>query len=705
MKICFITPEFVTENYYAGGVSQLFYRIAKWLVGQGHCVHVIVHAKSNGIFDYQGIRIHRLAIKHLGLARALNRFFLGRLGGPLYWLAYSFDVYRYLRKLNSFEHFDIIESVNYHVPGLVTLIFLKVPHVSFAGSYQAVWTRVMRQKINLDLKMQNALEALYFRLSKHLYISSDCAKNMIIKALKIKNIKVIWPVFYQEINVLDDSIYKERLEDKPYLLFVGQMRLHKGVHILAQSLPRVFEKFPAAHAVFVGSDTKTPLGPSMREYIRSQNSAYHDRLIFIDTCPKEKLYPLYQHARLVVLPSLVDDLPITLIEAMGFARPVIGTMGASFDEVLEEGKNGFLVSSGNPKALAEKICEVWPRQDLEKIGEAARQKSKEFMPQNSAQALLDYYEEVITGMSGKNKKNISSPVPLVQTASTRPKVYFIVSKPWGSMSMSGYQISEQLSKYNIRSSVVSIQEGCEKLKEIKESIIIFIKFIDNAALDIFRRNNNVIIWHIVDELCFNANMENANIVDGVIVPNKHTESEYKEKFKATQFAAIYEHRDPRWQFNYASRYSLVYIGSDYSENIAKEYLSIRELKVEFIDAKTDGAKYDLFKIPLKYSCHFSVRNKNSIVFKYKPCTKLAAAAATNSNIVLSKDYSNIELLDSSYPYYTTSDLESVKEIVKYSKATYGGDVWNKGLAMMAEVREKISVETTTKSYIEFFKRF
>ena len=395
MKICLITPEFVTENYYAGGVSQLFYRIAKWLTEQGHCVHVIVHAKVNEIFKYQGIHIHRLAIKHSGLVKALNYFTFNKLGGTIYYFIYSFDVYKYLRKLQSLENFEIIQSVNYHIPGLFTLIFLKVPHLSFAGSYQAVWTRVMYRKLNFDLKIQNALEALYFRLSKYLYISSECAKNMIVKDLKIKNIKVIWPVFYQEVTTLDDSIYRENLSGKSYLLFVGQMRLHKGVHILAKALPQVLAKFPESYAVFVGSDNATPLGPSLRNYIRSQNANFKERLIFIDSCSKEKLYPLYQHARLVVLPSLVDDLPITLIEALGFARPVIGTQGASFEEVIEEGKDGFLVAADDPQGLAEKICAVWPRQDLAKIGECAKQKAKKFAPQITGQELLDYYQEII----------------------------------------------------------------------------------------------------------------------------------------------------------------------------------------------------------------------------------------------------------------------------------------------------------------------
>jgi glycosyltransferase involved in cell wall biosynthesis len=395
MKICFITPEFVTEKYYAGGVSQLFYRIAKWLTQQGHCVHMIVLAKSNEIFEYQGIHVHRLANKHSGLVKALNYLSLNKAGGAIYWFIYSFDVYKYLRKLQFLENFDIIHSVNYHIPGLFTLIFLKIPHVSFAGSYQAVWTRVMHRKLNFDLKIQNALEALYFRLSKYLYISSECAKNMIVKDLKLKNIKVIRPVFYQEVTALDDSIYREYLENKAYLLFVGQMRLHKGVHILAKALPQVLAKFPETYAVFVGSDNATPLGPSIRDYILSQNINFKERLIFVDSCSKEKLYPLYQHARLVVLPSLVDDLPITLIEALGFARPVIGTRGASFDEVIEDGKDGFLVASDNPRSLAEKICEVWPRLDLAKIGECAKQKAKKFAPEITGQELLDYYQDII----------------------------------------------------------------------------------------------------------------------------------------------------------------------------------------------------------------------------------------------------------------------------------------------------------------------
>jgi len=286
------------------------------------------------------------------------------------------------------------------------------------------------------------------------------------------------------------------------------------------------------------------------------------------------------------------------------------------------------------------------------------------------------------------------------------RVYFIVSTTWGSTSMSGHQISQQLVKNNIQASVVNIKEyGYERLKEIKESIVIFIKFIDSTALGIFREKNNIIIWHVVDEMCFNADMRMSKIVDGVIVPNKHTEMEYKEKFKNTQFRAIYEHGDPRWQFNDAKEYKLVYLGSKFSKNITNAYLSIKDLNLEFINAKIDGEQYDLFKIALNYNCHFSVRKEDSITFKYKPCTKIASAAATNSNIILSKDYSNIELLDASYPYYTTSNLRSVKETVAYSKETYGTSVWNKGLGMMAEVREKTSVEVAAKNYIEFFKRF
>ncbi|MDD3296492.1 MAG: glycosyltransferase family 4 protein [Candidatus Omnitrophica bacterium] len=402
MRICIIIPEFVTELQYGGGISQRFYRIAKWEVEQGHTVHVIVNSYCNQNFEKEGIFVHRICIKHSVFLKLLRCITFGRLNGAVYWLVFSFCALRLVKYLHASIHFDIVHSVSYHACGLFSLLFTKIPHVLSVSSYRPVWNKAMGVRVCLDVKALEAIENLYLRLNKNIYVSSKSLEKLLVQKLGLKNIEVIHPPFYIEIKKLDDAFYREYLGEKPYLLFFGQISSHKGAHILAQALPEVFVSLPELHAVFVGSDTSASFGFLMQEYITSKNSSYKKRLIFIDKCSHDKLYPIVQHARLVVLPSLVDNFPNTLIEAMGWGKPVIGTIGCSFEEVIKDGENGFLVFPANAEALAKKIIEVWSRPDLGKIGEAAKRKIQDFAPDKTIKVLLDYFNRVAAKGVKKN---------------------------------------------------------------------------------------------------------------------------------------------------------------------------------------------------------------------------------------------------------------------------------------------------------------
>jgi glycosyltransferase involved in cell wall biosynthesis len=96
-----------------------------------------------------------------------------------------------------------------------------------------------------------------------------------------------------------------------------------------------------------------------------------------------------------VLPSLADNLPNALLESMGLGKVVVGTKGSSFDEVIEDGKDGFLVDAGNVNKLAEKIIEVWKMQDIKPIEQAASAKSRDFRPETVISELVKYYEMII----------------------------------------------------------------------------------------------------------------------------------------------------------------------------------------------------------------------------------------------------------------------------------------------------------------------
>jgi len=394
MRIAFITPEFVTEEYYSGGLANYVNRVTRALASMGHDVHVITLSSiDEDEFAENGVCIHRVKVKSVSLwYQRLTRRRLNRTGDCL---KFSYFAYRKLQQLHREKPFELIQSTHYKACGLFAKLLLRVPHVTRVSGYRPVWNKLSGARASLDSRVIGFLELIHYRLAKNIFAPSVTLKNMLAEKANIKNVRVIRTPFYQEIRQLDDSVYKQYLGGKDYLLFFGRLQMHKGAHILGQALAEVFSKLPRIYAAFVGLDASSPLGPSMRRYITQKCDGSTERVIFIDALHHERLYPIIKGTRLVVLPSLIDNLPNTMLEAMGLGKPVLGTIGCSFDEIIEDGKNGFLVNPGNPTELAQKIVEVWNRKDLDEIGRNAARKIEELAPDKVVPQLIDYYQEVI----------------------------------------------------------------------------------------------------------------------------------------------------------------------------------------------------------------------------------------------------------------------------------------------------------------------
>ncbi len=61
------------------------------------------------------------------------------------------------------------------------------------------------------------------------------------------------------------------------------------------------------------------------------------------------------HFDLFTLPSYTEGLPVVVLEAFAAQVPVVATAVGGTPEVVEDGVSGFLVPSGNPQALADRI--------------------------------------------------------------------------------------------------------------------------------------------------------------------------------------------------------------------------------------------------------------------------------------------------------------------------------------------------------------
>jgi glycosyltransferase involved in cell wall biosynthesis len=76
--------------------------------------------------------------------------------------------------------------------------------------------------------------------------------------------------------------------------------------------------------------------------------------------PKEEVAELMREADLFVLPSLFENLPCVLIEAMASGLPFVATDVGGIPELLD-GAGGFLCPPGDARALAETILRALDR--------------------------------------------------------------------------------------------------------------------------------------------------------------------------------------------------------------------------------------------------------------------------------------------------------------------------------------------------------
>lgn len=68
---------------------------------------------------------------------------------------------------------------------------------------------------------------------------------------------------------------------------------------------------------------------------------------------------LLGRARLLVLPSRMEGISLTLLEAMARGLPVVATRVGGNPEVVVDGETGHLVAAGSPEALADAMLDVW----------------------------------------------------------------------------------------------------------------------------------------------------------------------------------------------------------------------------------------------------------------------------------------------------------------------------------------------------------
>jgi glycosyltransferase involved in cell wall biosynthesis len=142
------------------------------------------------------------------------------------------------------------------------------------------------------------------------------------------------------------------------LLYVGTWIDRKGIYYLAESFRQLAqEKIPLELTVAGCGGSEAEVKSSFAPEVR-------DRVNVIRFVPRAQMPALYADHDIFVFPSLVEGMPLTLLEAMASGMPVVTTTSSGMADVVEDGFNGLLVPPADAQELASAIEHLCGSVDL-----------------------------------------------------------------------------------------------------------------------------------------------------------------------------------------------------------------------------------------------------------------------------------------------------------------------------------------------------
>ena len=388
LRIAFVTSEFISEKQSSGGLGNYLNRITQALKDIGHVPEVFVLSSSKpSVIDFKGIRVERVppsynfAIKLVSrIAKKLKITKDAPWGGPEFYLSCAVALGNALEKRHAEQPFDFVQSTNCHASGLFVRHLSNRPHLIRLSSKRDLWFEVDGRD-GFGTKLMSYLERECVRRADIAYAPSQFIANRCCGYWR-DDVQVIRPPVFIETKSSNELL--SYLPDR-YLIHFGQIGKRKGSDVLAAALRQVWQEEPDVKMVWAGSVIKEG------EFERCHKlwGEFATNVIWLGSLPKARLYSILRKAEAAVLPSRVDNLPNTVIESLMFGVPVIGSKGASIDELVEPGVSGELVEVENHKTLAEIILKVW-RREVEWSQDSFQQPSilKELEPHQAAKNLI-----------------------------------------------------------------------------------------------------------------------------------------------------------------------------------------------------------------------------------------------------------------------------------------------------------------------------
>jgi phosphatidylinositol alpha-mannosyltransferase len=174
----------------------------------------------------------------------------------------------------------------------------------------------------------------------------------------------------------------------PRLLFLGRLDPRNGLQTLLEAMPEILTHYPKTLLWVVGDGL-------LFRYYQRQATALKDRVHFAGGIREERPF-YYGSSDLYLCPTTRASFGITLLEAMACGTPMVVSDIIGFRELVNGGKEAFMVPPLDPKAWARAVIELISAPERRAaMGLAGLGKAVDFAWPHIAERVVSVYEKVL----------------------------------------------------------------------------------------------------------------------------------------------------------------------------------------------------------------------------------------------------------------------------------------------------------------------
>jgi glycosyltransferase involved in cell wall biosynthesis len=179
-------------------------------------------------------------------------------------------------------------------------------------------------------------------------------------------------------------------QNETVLISVGRLAPEKNWDTLIRAFAKACEKHPDIRLVLIGDG-------AARQSLETLSSelGIADRVTFTGAVPFEDIPRYLKAADIFAFASVTETQGLVTIEAMAAGLPVVAVEGPGTSDIIEHGKQGFLVKN-DPDALAKGINKLLSdSQRIQRFSKNALKKAKTFDVNELGKQMLSVYEQAI----------------------------------------------------------------------------------------------------------------------------------------------------------------------------------------------------------------------------------------------------------------------------------------------------------------------